>query len=342
MLPRAVHERLQAGLAAARGVPLLELGHRTPEFDRIAAASESRLRALLKVPADYAVLFMPGGARAQYFAAPMNFDAGGCGADYFNTGYWSLRAINEARKYAPVSIAAELSGQPPWSLPPPSQWRIDPSAAYHHYVANETLTGFEFTPDAVDGKLASDMTSSLLTAPVDVRRHCLIYAAAQKNAGIAGVTIVIAARDRLRAQPLTPSLYDYAVQDKAGSRFGTPSVLSWYVCHLMLQWIEDEGGVEEMHRRSVRRSGLIYDCIDQSAIYKSPVDPAYRSRVNVFFRIEPHELEARFLARAGEQGLLGLKGHSAACGIRASLYNGMTMEGARALETFMREFERTA
>lgn len=343
VLPRAVHERLNHELHAHHGVPLLEMGHRTPAFDLIAESSESHLRELLDIPPEYAVLFMPGGARAQYFAVPMNLDGERRGANYFDTGYWSSHAIRQARSYIPVTVTASPDERQPWSLPAQTQWQFATDAAYTHYVANETLTGFEFFPAKIDdGSLVSDMTSNLLTAPVDIRRHSLIYASAQKNAGIAGLTIVILARDRIGyAHPETPLLYDYAVQTKAGSRYGTPAVLSWYVCSLVLEWIKAEGGVEEMYRRSVQRSRLIYTCIGESDIYESPVHADYRSRVNIFFRINPRELEAVFLARAKEQGLIGLRGHSATGGIRASLYNGMPLEGAKALEAFMREFERT-
>ncbi len=342
-LPSAVRERLNRELNASRKIPLPELGHRTPEFDVIAEDCERNLRELLDIPPEYAVLFMPGGARAQYFAVPMNLDGERRGANYFDTGYWSSCAIKQARSYIPVTVAARADASRLWSLPPQTQWQLAGDAAYTHYVSNETLTGVEFSPAAIaDGSLVGDMTSSLLTQPTDIRRHSLIYAAAQKNAGIAGVTIVIAARDRIgRAQPETPLIYDYAVQADAGSRYGTPAVLSWYVCGLVLEWIKEEGGVEEMYRRSADRSRLIYACIDESDLYESPVHTDCRSRVNIFFRIKPRELETMFLDRAEEQGLLGLRGHSATGGIRASLYNGMPAEGARALEMFMREFERT-
>ena len=276
VLPQAVHERFTADLNAPRKIPLLELGHRTPEFDYIVENSEYRLRELLNIPQDYAVLFLTGGARSQYAAVSMNLNAMQHSADYFNTGYWSVCAIEEAKRYAPVSLVTNLTQSTPYRLPLPSDWKIDSDSAYCHYVANETLIGLEFSPDAVPQNLVADMTSNLLTQAIDVNRHCLIYAATQKNLGIAGLTIVIVARDRLqKASQQTPSVYNYTKQEQASSRFSTPAILAWYVCHLVLEWVKEEGGVEEMHRRCVQRSSKIYACI--CLLYTSP-SPRDRTR----------------------------------------------------------------
>ncbi len=346
MLPPAVLEQVRRELAEERPVSVLEMGHRTSWFDEIAARSQANLRQLLDVSDDYAVLFLPGGARAQYAAAPLNLGAND--ADYFDTGYWSGCAIAEAARYTRVHVAASIpehDGRGLLSLPPPSQWTNSREPAYRHYVGNETLTGFEFSADRYvdDGLLAADLTSNFLTTPVDVKRHRLIYAGAQKNAGIAGLAIVIVARETFgRARDETPALYNYKLQDEMDSRFNTPPVFSWYVCDRVLEWTRREGGVGEMHRRGVQRASVLYECIDQSAIFENPVSPESRSKTNVFFRIRPRRLESRFLQEAGEQGLLGLRGHRATGGIRASLYNGMPLEGATALVEFMRDFEKKA
>lgn len=344
VLPSAVHQQLTEDLNASRPIPLLELGHRTPEFDRIAEASQANLRELLAIPKEYAVLFLPGGARSQYFAVPLNIASQASCAAYFDTGHWSQCAIKEAQKYIKVATTTAVDATTPYSLPSVEHWNDTPDAAYHHYVANETLTGFEFSPQNIrDGSLVSDMTSNLLTQEVDIARHRLIYASAQKNFGIAGITVVIVAKDQLdKADPRTPSVYHYAIQDKSSSRWTTPPVLSWYVCHLMLEWIKREGGVKVMQQRSIERSRPIYHCIDQSDLYQGLVAHPFRSRLNISFRIEAQGLEALFLEKAQHSGLLGLKGHSAVGGVRASLYNGMSQEGANALKAFMEEFERTA
>ncbi len=345
ILPAPVLEQVRAELAEERPVSVLEMGHRTAWFDDIAARSQANLRALLEVPDDYAVLFLPGGARAQYAALALNL--GAASADYFDTGYWSQCAMAEAGRYTRVHVPAAVAPNEDGllSLPPPARWRNTPAPAYRHYVANETLTGFEFFADREidDGSLVADATSNFLSTPLNVARHRLIYAGAQKNAGIAGVAVVIVARDVFGgARDDTPSLYNYELQDKMDSRFNTPPVFAWYVCDLVLEWTRREGGVAEMYRRSVQRSSLLYECMDQSAIYEAPVAPQYRSRTNVFFRIRPRELEARFVRAAEAQGLLGLRGHRATGGIRASLYNGMPVQGAAVLADFMRDFEKQA
>ncbi|MDD9807856.1 MAG: 3-phosphoserine/phosphohydroxythreonine transaminase [Gammaproteobacteria bacterium] len=344
MLPPAVLEEVRRDLAERRPVSVLEAGHRTDWFDEIAARSQANLRRLLDVSDDYAVLFLPGGARAQYAAVPLNLGAED--ADYFNTGHWSGWAMDEAARYTRVHVAAEIAEQDGLlTLPPPSQWANSRRPAYRHYVGNETLTGFAFAADRHldDGLLVADLTSNFLTAPVDVSRHRVIYAGAQKNAGIAGLAVVIVARETFgAARAETPAICNYELQDKTDSRFNTPPVFSWYVCDRVLEWTRREGGVPEMQRRAARRAATLYDCIDASGLYDNPVAPPSRSSTNIFFRLRPPQLESRFLREAGEQGLLGLRGHRATGGIRASLYNGMPPEGAAALAEFMCDFEKRA
>lgn len=352
-LPEAVHRRIRDDLGARSGrLPLLEIGHRDREFSLIAERAEQSLRRLLAVPSGYKVLFLPGGASAQYAMAPLNLARGDRPLDYLDTGHWSRRAIAEARRYGRVHVVAGLGEQ--GGLPPlekwPEKWNFSQDAAYCHFVDNETLTGFELPPGSVQcaAPMVSDMTSNFLTRPFEVGRFGAVYAGAQKNAGIAGVTLVIVRDDLLgERHPLTPTLYSYAAHAQAGSRYNTPPIFAWYVCAVTLEWTEAQGGVAEMQRRSSEKSKLVYACIDDSGIYESPVPRRYRSRVNVHFRIRPAApegpgLERAFLERAEREGLFGLRGHRATGGLRASLYNGMPVSGAHALADFMQEFEKSS
>ncbi len=342
LLPGAVYARIRDDWDDRGGrVPLLEIGHRGDEFSQIAERAEQTLRRLLEIPSHYAVLFLPGGARAQYAMVPLNLARGARPFDYLDTGHWSRCAIAEARRYGRVNVVARLGEGDGLELPPPADWRFSERAAYCHLVDNETLTGFELPADhvATGCPLVADMTSNFLTRPFDVGRFGVVYAGAQKNAGIAGVTLVVVREDLLGAElPFTPTLYSYAVHAQAGSRYNTPPVFAWYVCGLMLAWIELEGGVGEMYRRSLARAEHLYACIDAAEIYANPVARRYRSRVNVHFRIKPAALERDFLERAEREGLFGLRGHRAVGGIRASLYNGMPAAGVRALADFMRAY----
>jgi len=344
-LPQAVLQKSQQLVVEKQPVPLLEIGHRTPYVDELIAAMQHRLRALLDIPDDYAVLFSAGGSRAQYAALAMNL-AYRKRADYFDSGYWSRYAISEGRKYIAadqLNIISSATAQPLWSLPSCAEWQLSEDVAYRHYVSNETLMGFEFfaAEHIQDGSWVADMTSNFLTCPIDLRAHRMIYAGAQKNAGIAGLVYIIIQREALAqpCHPLTPALYDYRKLLATDSRPTTPPVFSWIVAHLMLEWIEQHGGVREMHARCQRRAKLLYECIDDSALYTNPISPPYRSRVNVCFALPNPDLEARFLSQAEAHGLWGLKGHRQTGGIRASLYNGMPLSGAETLVEFMRHFE---
>lgn len=351
-IPEPVLEEIRADIAPSPGrIPVLEMGHRTPEFVAIEERSEECLRKLLDIPPEYRILFVPGGATAQYAMVPLNLMAFGETADYFNMGHWSARAIAEAQRYLPVDIVARAEGRP-LVLESPEQWRFSENAAYCHYVDNETLTGFEVPPDftATISKYASqyptvvaDMTSNFLTRPINISQYGVIYAGAQKNAGIAGVTVVIV-RDDLCGKVMSsaPSLYDYALLAKTRSCYNTPPIFAWLVCAKVLEWTLAEGGTDVMNRRCEERAALMYECIDGSELYINSIDCAYRSRVNVCFDIESDDLRESFLSRAQKEGFFGLRGHRSAGGIRASLYNAMPLEGVRALVAFMREFERVS
>lgn len=345
MLPPEVHARVRALLAPGDGVPLLELGHRTPEFDAVIKQSDKDLRALLDIPDEYRVLFVPGGATAQYAMAAMNLARPGQPFDHFDTGHWAARAMREAARYGRVHVVARLNEDGPLALPDAAEWRHSEDAAYCHFVDNETLTGFEFPPDAVAAAapLVADMTSNFLTRPFDVRRYGVVYAGAQKNAGIAGLAIVIVREDLCgRALPETPALYDYKTLSDSRCLHNTPPVFAWQVCALTLAWTLAQGGLAEMRRRAAERAAAIYNCIDASEIYANNVAPRWRSRVNAHFRITPRELEPKFLERASARNLVGLRGHRAVGGIRASMYNAMPLAGAQALVECMRDFEREA
>ena len=340
---------LSEGYRSNSHLPLLVISHRSEEFSRIAECADQTLRRLLAIPSGYTVLFLPGGASAQYAMVPLNLARGSRPLDYLNAGYWSQRAITEARRYGQVNTVTRFAGEDELDLPASENWRFSENAAYCHFVDNETLTGFELPVGHVTSyapsrcPLVADMSSNFLTRPFDITQFGVVYASAQKNAGIAGITLVIVRDDLLGGElPITPTLYSYAAHARAGSRYNTPPIFPWYVCGLVLEWIESEGGIKEMYRRSLERGKCLYECIDGSEIYQSRVARGYRSRVNVHFHVTPVELECEFLERAEREGLSGLHGHRATGGIRASLYNAMPLAGVHALVDFMRDFERSA
>ena len=343
-LPKAVYERICSDWEnRSDRVALLEMSHRSDEFIEIADRAEKILIRLLKIPNNYVVLFLPGGASAQYAMVPLNLARDNRPLDYFNSGYWSRKSIDEAQRYGHVNLVAEIDKEGELSLPDLSDWQFSNHAAYCHFVDNETLTGFEFPPDYVncDCPLVSDMTSNFLTRPFDIERFGMVYAGVQKNVGIAGISVVVIREDLLGMQKtFTPTLYSYSAHAEASSRYNTPPIFAWYVCSVMLEWIERQGGIGEMYQRSFERAQRLYGCIDSSAIYENSVAKPYRSRMNVHFRIKPTSLEKDFVERAEQEGLFGLRGHRATGGIRASLYNGMTLEGINALTDFMQDFEK--
>ncbi len=345
ILPPEVHQQVRDALDHSPAqVPLLELRHRTPEFCCIAEQAEQDLRYLLDVPSDYSVLFLAGGATAQYAMVPMNLWPSGTVMDYVDTGYWSKRAIEQAHAYGSVNVIASVKQREGslW-LDPPTDWQYSESAAYCHFVSNETLTGFELPEKyfCSDSPLVSDMTSNFLTRKIDWKKFGVAYAGAQKNAGIAGITIVILRNDLLgHSHQHLPAWENYTTQATAGSRYNTPPIFAWYVCGLMLAWSVRQGGIKEMARRYRKRAALVYNCIDNSSIYMNSVAKPFRSGCNVHFRIKPANLEKKFVEQSEAQGLLGLRGHRVVGGIRASLYNALPIEGAETLVEFMREFER--
>jgi len=325
------------------GMSVLEMSHRGKQFISIAEQAEADLRELLGVPPSYKVLFLQGGATLQFGMVPMNLLRGKKSADYINTGEWSKKAIKEAKQFCEVNIAASSEDAHFTYAPEQQKWRLGRDAAYVHYTSNETIGGVEFqwTPDTGDVPLVCDMSSHFLSRPVDVSKYGLIYAGAQKNAGPAGLTHVIVREDLLGgAQRGTPSLLDYKVQADAGSMSNTPPTFAIYIAGLVFQWVKRQGGVQDMQRRAIERSSLLYGFLDQSPLFRNPVRKEDRSRMNVPFTLADDRLDEPFLKGAKERGLVELKGHRSVGGMRASMYNAMPVEGVRRLVDYLREFEQ--
>jgi phosphoserine aminotransferase len=325
------------------GMSVMEVSHRSSAFMAVAERAEADLRDLLAIPADYRVLFMQGGATAQFSAVPLNLSEAEATADYLNTGHWSERTIKEARRFVRVAIAADEAASQYTTAPAQAALRLTPDAAYVHYTPNETIGGVEFPyiPDTGAVPLVADMSSTILSRPLDVSQFGLIYAGAQKNIGPSGITVVIV-RDDLagHARAGTPVVFDYRAVADAGSMLNTPPTFGWYFAGLVLQWLKREGGLAAMATRNRAKAEALYGAIDASSFYSNPVARDCRSWMNVPFRLARPELEKDFMAEADAAGLTNLAGHRAVGGMRASLYNAMPMEGVEALVAFMREFER--
>ncbi len=345
MLPEVVLERAQSEMLDwhGTGMSVMEMSHRGKEFLSIADKAESDLRALLSIPDNYRVLFLQGGASGQFAGVPMNLLGDKRIADYINTGAWSKKAIAEAKKYAQVNVAASSEAENFTTVPAQDQWQLSDDAAYVHITSNETIGGVEypFTPDTGDRPLVADMSSTLLSRPIDVMRYGVIYAGAQKNIGPAGLTIVIVRDDLIgHARVETPSVIDYRVQAEAGSMSNTPPTYSWYIAGLVFQWIRQQGGLASMSALNQRKAESLYAAIDASDFYQNPVDPNCRSWMNVPFTLADDTLDKTFLEGAEQAGLMFLKGHRSVGGMRASLYNAMPEEGVRALIDYMHIFEQ--
>ena len=322
---------------------VMEMSHRGLEFMSIAAKVESDLRELASIPVNYKILFLSGGASSQFAMVPMNLLRGKKSADYINTGEWSQKAIKEAKKYCAVNIAASSEKENFSCVPTQDRWTLDPAAAYVHYTPNETIGGVEFNwvPD-VDAKvpLVSDMSSSILSRPLDVTRFGLIYAGAQKNMGPAGLTIVIVREDLLGVTlPGTPTMFDYKIHADNDSMYNTPPTYAMYIMGLVLEWLKRNGGLIAMEKVNIAKAKLLYDLLDTSDFYHCPVVKTDRSRMNVPFTLKNSALDGTFLQQSQARGLIQLKGHRSVGGMRASIYNAMPIEGVATLVEFMREFE---
>jgi phosphoserine aminotransferase len=325
------------------GMSVMEVSHRGRAFTDVAERAEADLRELLAIPPNYRVLFMQGGATAQFSAVPLNLARSGATADYVNTGHWSERTIREARRFVSVAIAADEAESAYTTVPAQSVLKLTPGASYVHYTPNETIGGVEFPyiPETGAIPLVADMSSTILSRPLEVSRFGLIYAGAQKNIGPAGLTVVIVRDELLRdARPATPMVFDYRAVADAGSMLNTPPTFAWYFAGLVFQWIRNQGGLAAMASRNRAKAETLYGAIDASQFYSNPVARDCRSWMNVPFRLAKPELDKTFLAEADVAGLTNLAGHRAVGGMRASLYNAMPAAGVAALVDFMRDFER--
>lgn len=323
------------------GMSVMEMSHRGKEFIAISGEAEADLRELMAIPPSYKVLFLQGGATAQFAMVPMNLLRGRKSADYVNTGEWSKKAIKEAKKFCTVNVAASAEDRSFTYAPRQSAWQLDPAAAYLHYTPNETIGGVEFqwVPESGGVPLVADMSSNILSRPVDVARFGVIYAGAQKNVGPAGLTIVIVREDLMgETLPGTPTMFDYRTHADNDSMYNTPPTYAIYVAGLVFRWLKKKGGIAAMERENIAKADLLYSTIDGMDFYRSPVEPEDRSRMNVPFTLKDAALDEEFLKQAKQRGMIQLKGHRSVGGMRASIYNAMPLDGVRALTAFMKEF----
>jgi len=344
VLPLEVLEQAQRELLDWRrsGMSVMEISHRSTAFMQVAAEAEADLRDLMAIPGNYRVLFLQGGASAQFSLVPMNLAGPQSTVDYINTGHWSHRAIAEAGRYCKVHVAGDAGGNYT-RVPPQSELKFSEAAAYAHYTPNETISGVEFgyVPETRRVPLVADMSSSILSRSIDVRKFGLIYAGAQKNIGPAGLTVVIVRDDLIgRAHPATPQVFNYKAVADNQSMLNTPPTFAWYMAGLVFKWLKKSGGLTAVGERNRIKAQTLYAAIDASQLYANPVANDARSWMNVTFTLKRPELDGEFLDQAADANLHGLKGHRVLGGMRASIYNAMPLAGVEALIAFMREFER--
>jgi len=345
-LPLEVLEQARDELTDWRGsgMSVMEVSHRSKPFLAVAEEAESLMRSLLAVPSGYKVLFLQGGATGQFAAIAMNLTAPAAIVDYVNTGAWSKKAIAEAKRLQlQVNIAADEAASGYTAVPAERALKLTPGAAYVHYTPNETIGGVEFpyVPGTGAVPLVADMSSTILSRPIEVARFGLIYAGAQKNIGPSGLCVVIVREDLLgHARPGTPSVWDYQAMAAEGSMLNTPPTFGWYIAGLVLKWVKARGGLEAMAAHNRAKAELLYRTIDESGFYRNPVAKTCRSWMNVPFTLARPELDQTFLTEARAAGLANLEGHRSVGGMRASIYNAMPLQGVQALSAFMKEFAR--
>lgn len=345
MLPEAVLRIARDELLDWQGIgmSIAEVSHRGEEFKKVVKESEHDLRELLTIPESYRILFLQGGARLQFSMVPMNLMGEYKVAVYVDSGIWSQQAIEEARRYCDLHLAASAKNFRYTTLPNQATWDIPKDAAYLYYVDNETANGIEFPfVPATSLTLVCDMSSNLLSRPFNISRYGLIFACAQKNIGMAGLTIVIIREDLLNRNPLpaTPNFLNYALHAKENSLWNTPPIFSWYIASLVFKWLKKEGGISVLAERNERKAKKLYNTIDNSNFYRNTIDPKYRSRMNIVFTLADENLNSLFLKKSMEDGLANLKGHRFVGGMRASIYNAMPESGIDALIGFMQWFEK--
>jgi len=344
MLPIQVLQKIQQELIEYENskASVMEISHRGVDFMEAAQKSEKDLRDLLKIPSNYKVLFLQGGASSQFSMVPINLLRGKSKASYANTGHWSVKAIAEGRRYCDVHVCTDSSENKFTDIEDFKNWNIEPDSAYLHYTPNETIAGLEFDyiPD-VDIPLVADMSSTILSREIDVSKYGVIYAGAQKNIGPAGLTIVIVREDLIgNVVSGQPKLFDYATQANNESMFNTPATFPWYVAGRVFEWLKEQGGLSAIQKINQTKAQTLYNAIDTSDFYSNPVSIRYRSWMNVPFLLADDSLNGVFLERAKEVDLLALKGHRSVGGMRASIYNAMPQEGVDALVNFMNDFEK--
>ena len=345
VLPVPVLEQVRSEMMALPGVgmSILEVSHRSKVFEDVLARAEADIRALADVPANYRVLFLQGGASLQFAMVPMNLLGPDGMADYIVTGVWAAKAVDEARKIGKVHVAATTKAEQFTRVPREEEIVLTPGAAYVHMTSNNTIYGTEWKtlPGVGDIPLVSDTSSDMFSRPIEVAKHALIYAGAQKNMGPAGVTVVIIRDDLLaRSAAALPAMLSYAVHAENGSMYNTPPVFAIYVLGLVTRWLIDQGGLPAVAKANARKAGKLYDEIDRSGFYRGTAQKDSRSLMNVTFRLSGEDLEKQFVKEAEKAGLDGLKGHRSVGGIRASIYNAFPEEGVDTLVEFMKEFER--
>jgi len=345
-LPTEVLERAREELLDwnGTGTSVMEMSHRGKDFMSIAAKAEADLRELMAITDNYKVLFLQGGASSQFAMVPINLLGDKRTADYLLTGQWSKKAIVEAKRYCDVNIVADTSDSKFTTCPAEGSINFNPDAAYVHYTPNETIVGVEFPyiPDTGDVPLVADMSSTILSRPIDVSKFGIIYAGAQKNIGPAGLTIVIIREDLIgKAKHNTPAMFDYKTHADTDSMYNTPPTYGWYFAGLVFEWLKRKGGLQGMAEINQKKAEKLYAAIEASDFYSSPIDKNCRSWMNVPFVLADSELDAKFLEEAAKQNLVTLKGHRSVGGMRASIYNAMPVEGIDALVDFMAAFEKS-
>jgi phosphoserine aminotransferase len=343
-LPASVLRQAQAELLSYGNAKasVMEISHRGKDFMQLANKAQQDLRDLMSISDDYQILFLQGGGSSQFSMVPINLLRGKKNANYLNTGHWAAKAIAEAKRYCSVNVCTDSSQNNYTDIEDFSRWSIDEKAAYLHYVSNETIAGLalDFVPE-LDMPIVADMSSDILSAPVDVSKFGVIYAGAQKNIGVAGLTIVIVRKDLLgRAMPNQPTLFDWQIQANNDSMYNTPTTFAWYMAARVFEWLKEQGGVEAIAKINLRKANKLYTAIDTSGFYSNLVSKKYRSKMNIPFVLADSGLDALFLERSFKANLLALKGHKSVGGMRASIYNAMPEEGVDALIEFMKDFER--
>ena len=345
MIPQAVLEKAQSEMLDwnGTGMSTMEMSHRGKDYMSIAEKAMSDLREVMEIPDTHEILFLQGGASSQFAMVPMNLLRGKKTADYINTGAWSKKAISEAKKYCDVNIAATTEDSKFSKAPTQAELNLNPDAAYVHYTPNETIGGveFDYIPETNGVPLVADMSSTILSRPIDVSKFAIIYAGAQKNIGPAGLTVVIVRKDLIgETIDGTPSMFDYKTHADNDSMSNTPPTYAWYLAGLVFAWIKEQGGLSKISETNERKAGKLYAAIDGSDFYGSPVAVNNRSWMNVPFTLKDAELDKVFLEEAAKQNLVTLKGHRSVGGMRASIYNAMPEAGVDALVAFMAEFAK--